>query len=47
MIIKVNSYVPRRRNGNIALWEVEEMAGWIPWNEMNHTDAVLIIHVIL
>ena len=44
MIIKSNSHV---RNGNVALWEVEGTTGWIPWKEMNHIDAVLIIHVIL
>lgn len=46
MIIMPNSYVPQRRNGNIALWEVKETAGWISWNEINHTDAALRLHVI-
>lgn len=46
IIIKPNSYVPRRCKGNIELWEVKETTGWIHWNEMNHTDTVLILHVI-
>lgn len=46
IIIKPNSYVPQRRSWSIKLWEVEETAGWIPWNEMNQTDAALILHVV-
>lgn len=47
VIIKPNLRVPRRHIGNIVLQEVEVWTVWIPWNEMNHTHAALIIHIII